>query len=173
MKDKIVEVDLTLSNMDKTEKGVEKLEEVKPETINIPNYEYWMPNNTLDARVALRNLNVWSQSFIWETTLPASTGNTVITWVWFQPKSIILICANGNNEWASWGFSDWTKNYSLWQWWSWWTSISTTASINVQDVWYPSTFIWTVSALSSDWFTINISSQSWVPTLKVIYLAIW
>lgn len=174
MSDKIKEVDVTLSNMDKVEKGIEKMEEVKPETINMPDERYWMPLNTLDARVALRNLATGNaQAYIWELTLSASTGNTVITWVWFTPSVIYLMCANGNNEWASWGFSDWSKNYALRQGWSWWMWISTTSCIDVQDVWYPSTFIWTISAISTDWFTININTQSWVPTLKVIYLAIW
>jgi hypothetical protein len=40
-------------------KWVEKIETIYPATIELPSYQYWQSQNTLDWPLAIRNINVW------------------------------------------------------------------------------------------------------------------
>lgn len=143
--------------------------------INKPPYQwFWLDSMNMDANVVLRNLSsLWTNVKIWSISIWASLWDTTFTWIGFLPKVVLLLCAVNANANASWGISDWTNNYCLWQWPAGWMTNFTTSCINIQDWWLPSTFIWTVSSMNSDWFVVNINTVAWVQTLRGWYAAIW
>jgi len=151
-------------------KWIEKIETVYPETIQLPNYQYWNSQNTLDYNISLRNKPViesWWKLYIWYFTFN-STWNKVITWVWFKPK---LVRFTYNNSWQTWMWS-WamTETYQFAYDINGKLNIQTEC-IQIRDAWL--TAIWRASyvSMNTDWFTINVTRAS--TTINVNYECYW
>jgi len=156
----------------KTPKGQEKIETISPEVIEVPNYDYWDSQNTLDANVALRNFG-WANSKAWYevTTWIAAWNDVVVTWVWFKPKTIIVnanVSMSGHNVISNWSATDWeywncifahdNNNVILS-----WTSYETVkiATLQWQSSWptYHDIRV-RLKSMDSDWFTLTVTTNS-------------
>lgn len=134
-----------------TVKNTEKVEIVTPETLDIPTYDYGNWQNTLDAPLALRNLNTWWFK-VWNFNITAN-WTKVITWVWFKPSMVQFFPCSWN-----WNPSDT---------WMWAMTTTNQFAVNNQNSWFitsqaiyywnPVRAKWTFASMDNDWFTITIS----------------
>jgi len=147
-------------------KWIEKIETVYPETIQLPNYQYWNSQNTLDYNISLRNKPViesW-QFYIWNTTI-TSTGNKSITGVWFKPKIVRFIV--WDNVWNPSYVSIWAMTTQ----WQYAMNFQTSACDNGRCI-HLWTKCWAVYvSMDTDWFTINCNY--WTNTAYVTYECYW
>jgi hypothetical protein len=127
---------------------------IKSPVLNTSNYDYWVNQNTLDYNIALRNKpTVWGTSYyMWNGTITA-TWNKVITWIWFKPKLVEIICNNSSTWFCHW-FWNWTSEYcNYYDAWAW---LITTRIINFRNSWITVCQA-NLSSLDTDWFTINVT----------------
>jgi len=96
---KIEDVKINTIWEDTKVKWVEKIETIYPETIELPNYQYWQSQNTLDYELALRNKpSWWGNIKTWYSSIPSWYTDFAITWLWFTPKAIQVV-AQSWNKW--------------------------------------------------------------------------
>lgn len=141
-------------------KWLETIEDIEIETLPTSEEisQYWLSENTLDANIALRNLDLTSKSVYKSVSLVA--WNNYIEF-WFTPK--IILC---NTAWPDWT-SYWTAQISWW-------NITQASNINWKNfngtsydfiferrAWYIF-FVWgateyrgAITAYNSKWLTIN------------------
>ena len=158
---KIEEVKVETIEDTKQLKWAEKIETIYPETLEVPTYDYWFSQNTIDWEVAIRNLPTWwGKYFVWSSSRNSwATWNQVITWVWFKPKLVLINAIIATTPWgASWGQWDWITQYCSFTYqdsgnqniWSY-TSKIINAETNIY------TDRATLVSLDNDWFTLNWS----------------
>jgi hypothetical protein len=142
-----------------------KYENVYPEIIDIPTYNYGNWQNTLDAWLALRNMsNGWKMK-IWNFTITA-TWNISITWIWFKPNRVLFNA--WDNSWNSSYVSIWAMN-SNWEQYA--MNFQTSACDNTRCI-----HLWNKCwakyvSMDSDWFTINC--DFFANTAYVTYECFW
>ncbi len=139
-----------------------KIEVLTPEIIQVPDYQYWASQNTLDAQLALRNL-VFSWKFKpWQFTFN-STWNKSITWIWFKPKLVMFMVNLSTRSWCGQMSDDWIQNAISFADWPW-----TTECIYIRDSWWNLAWRATYVSMDTDWFTINVVTANW-STIYVNY----
>ncbi len=149
-----------------------KIDEIKPDTIDIPDYRYGTSKEQLDANTSLRNASVF-QVKTWNFQVPF-TWNKSITWIWFTPKAITLFStqSNGDRPITSNAVTDWTTHWChyIYRNSSWSTSIA--SSFRNDRIIYLQDSLWTTEAtfvsFDSDWFTINASNVYVTPDCSYI-----
>jgi len=153
-----------------TTKWTEKFETVTPETIDVPNYEYWNWQNTLDAPLALRNLSAWWKyytSYIWINW----TWTLSITWVWFKPKLIMFYAVGGNSMSQLSAITKydkfWTRVYNYLNI-ARWTTTSRAVELFQETEQYT---LADLTSIDDDWFTINKTRVDFSATLN--YTCFW
>ena len=114
-----------------TPKGQEKIQTITPEVLKVPDYDYWLSQNTLDAEVSLRNNIAWkSKTLIF--TRPSSDGSWTqsFEWFWFKPTNYTIDAyynwTTDHDSYSTWWY-DWTNSiYYRWrantQTWGVWVS---------------------------------------------------
>lgn len=153
----------------KTIKGTEKIETVYPDTIKLPDYDYWLSQNTLDAELALRNND---SSWWWTVIKNYSRSSTDWTWVesytWFWTIKYLEIHAwfDSSIAWERWsrGYWDWTTITWVYVYDS--TSLPTTSILRISD-WVNLTKATTVT-LITDWFSIDFTDSYYDAKFTVI-----
>jgi len=121
----------------------------------------------------------WTQFYTWSDS-HWSTGNKVITWVWFAPKYINLIAtfASWDRSVISWWMAQWSETWrTIYQhqntWWEKvsWTSFNTSRIINLEwNDWSNNDIYATISDWWSDGFTLNFTTAD--ATCNFIYTCI-
>lgn len=133
-------------------------------------YEAWQTKQQLVIGREVKPTTLWWSNYkIWSFTI-TTTGNKVITWVWFQPKIVELVGSDWINNMSIWKFTSSSSQRVVWannaadESWS-----SDSNCLRVK-VWVNNTIAAAVS-LDTDGFTINVTSNSWTSYIK--YTCIW
>jgi len=107
---KIDEVKIETINNSINIKWVETIENITPEILETPTYEYWQSQNQLDYEISLRNKPT-TTPYIWYSFITSSTTSITLT-PWFRVKSWLIFGKH----------STWIPHC---YWWfnidSWWT----------------------------------------------------
>jgi len=141
-----------------TIKWVEKIDLIKPEIIQTPDYSYWVNQEPLDFNKLKNKPSSWWLFYTWTFTRNSwSTWNQSITWIWFKPKLLkihwVVILLNTS---MCWGSTDWTNPNSISYNFNWWSLYSTYQTTLIHlDIWAMTR--WTLASFDTDWFTINWS----------------
>lgn len=181
MKEVMINEQETLS---KQEKVWEKIETVELETIETPNYDYWLSQNTIDWPIAIRNL-WWNYYESWDDDNWAWTVpyDIQITWVWFKPK-LIQIVATRAQSWhsvISWGNAvDWSKWSCIYQHDNSNTIISGTSyqsskiiSLEWQVWWTYPDIEAELKSMDNDGFTLTVTRNDLWTNFTFTYTCFW
>lgn len=166
-------------------KELDKIETITPENIETPDYSYWKGQDTLDAKVAIRNLskvaiswkyedilnkpNVWN-CMVWNVVIPWGDVNISITWIGFKPNEIHITAS----QWKDW-------NNSL-CWWYWCetngnikqvcrysqNNLANTTQSDNRLFRFSATETWLLVSFDNDWFTLKSSF-----TCNITYICKW
>lgn len=162
---KIEEVKVETIESTSQPKGVEKIETIYPEVIEIPTYDYGNSQNTLDYNIALRNkpTNWWLTIQMWSFTITA-TWSIAITWVWFKPTYVTFSysASTWKGEWEM--TETQMKSYDPRT-----LTTVTTDNVYIRD-WADAVIARTqYVSMDDDWFTLNCSFRT--ANLTVYYTA--
>lgn len=152
-------------------KGVEKIETIYPETIELPNYQYWQSQNTLDYDLALRNKpSWWWQIKTWILANINTNWSIVVNTVWFLPKLIKFTAIYSN--WASsaisiWHYCNGVNNSVV----SYENAADFSSNSRCFRLWWTN-WLWRVTAVDNTWFTLNVSNSWWI-SYTVLYECFW
>lgn len=160
-KDENVKIETVWSNP--TIKGQEKIETIYPKTVELPNYDYWQSQNTIDASIWLRN--VWKYC-TWILANIATNWDIEVTWVRFIPKLIKFTAI----------YSNWTS--SAMSIWSYYNKINNCVVLYDQSAGYSENsrcfrlwavdWLWRVTATNRNGFTLNVLNAGLI-NYTVIY----
>ena len=147
-----------------TIKGTEKIETISQEVVQVPDYQYGLSQNTLNANIALRNVSSWWNYYASHTTF-ATTWVKTISWVWFIPKHIKFIAfISWTNQWGSDGYYNNGNVYCRYTYVTGWNSVYWWVGYSIycysQYSWWNVSIATTVTPIA-DWFTINVTNVSW------------
>ena len=161
---KIEEVKVETIEDTKQLKGTETIETIYPETIDLPTYDYWKSQNTIDANISIRNINWWWKVKAWYVSIPSWYTDYAITWIWFKPKAIQVVVHSWNKV-AWWSADDiwWTIQQQCIYADSWAFSEQNWRLFRFDNInrWYLVSF-------DSDWFTVKSELNA-----VMIWTAFW
>lgn len=147
--------------------GEYKLYIPKVDNVTTDNYQdsflYWKSIEKLKQKQIEGNL--WLRTKIWHFTITA-TGSKVITGVWFTPKTVQFFYTD-QTGWSGAGWMDWTTQF--WHDYMGSGSSSQTECIYLRDAGWTAICRATYTSFDSDWFTINVTTNTW--TNKVDFIA--
>ena len=148
----------------------EKIQNIDIPTINLPNYEYWVNQNTIDAQISLRNTGKY---IFWNWVFNSTWLKTFNTW--FLPKLIkftawIEWTNTWNCCWIMWnGYEYCTYNTFFWiTTWIW----STNKLINIINWTTTNTSQISAYIIYNNSFIVNVESLSWW-NVTYIYECFW
>lgn len=130
-----------------TIKGTEKIETISQEVVQVPDYQYGLSQNTLDANIALRNNASTSKIAVWSFII-TGTGIISITGLWFKPSVVRFdVCDQISSVWT------WVMTAN----WQYAVNFALGTQITTQCIYYGNAVKARAIYVSMDsnWFTIN------------------
>ena len=176
---KIEEVKVETIEDTKQLKGTETIETIYPETIDLPTYDYWKSQNTIDANISIRNIPEKNNNIV------VKTWTYTANWTWlltvnlpFTPK-LIKFTFFPDTTWVTW--SDWqitnssqtclSRKYTL-DTQAIQQEFRTTEAFYVQEFVSSSQCSWNINIISNG-FTIQANSNTFSINLKRIAECFW
>lgn len=153
---------VTLASFGKEKfKWSEKIQDVKQEELQIPNYQYGNSQNTLDYNIALRNKPSSWTPVIWSLSI-SSLWNVNVS-LWFKPSLVTFtsICSSGWWTWAATELSQfWMDNRSF--------TIIDTQCVYMRNTWWTAVHRTEFTSMDATWFTLNCILATETATVRYI-----
>ena len=157
-----------------TPKWTEPVVTITPEVIEVPDYDYWASQDTLDANIAIRNLDIPKFKQL-VTSRWASTWDFAITWVWFKPK-MVRIQGHDNwgshTEWSDWTAVDWDLWNVIYKSWATWAIWEDTWNILVLYLDPSNNQVAKLKSMDADWCTLTFTTSVW-SSIRMFYTFYW